>query len=258
MSEPSGGELFVQHKDAVLTITLNRPERLNAVTADQLADLADLLEETADDARVRVVVLTGAGRAFSSGADISPGADPDPATVDSANRVVATMQRMPQPTIAWINGVAAGVGCSLALGADLVVAADTAYLLLPFTSIGLMPDGGATALVPASVGRARAMGMALLAERVPAPLAYEWGLVTKVVPTDQLAGEVERLARKLADGAPLALAQTKFAVNAATMGSLAPAMQRERREQEVLLGSDDFREGVTAFGERRPPKFTGR
>jgi enoyl-CoA hydratase len=256
-------DVDVSRSGAVLTITINRPERLNSVTTEVLDDLAELVVEAGADPEVRVVVVTGAGRAFSSGADLkggnasAPDAPPGTDTIVAGNRFVRALRSIPQPTIAAVNGLAVGIGCSVALGCDLVVASDKAYFLLSFTSIGLMPDGGATALVPASLGRARAMAMALVPERVPAADALAWGLIYRVVPGDELASTVDSLTSRLAEGAPLALAATKHAVNEATLTQLEGAFQREMDGQSELLKTADFFEAVAAFGEKRPPKFTG-
>jgi enoyl-CoA hydratase/carnithine racemase len=256
-------EVAVRRDGAVLRITLNRPERLNAVTAPVLDDLADLLEEAAEDAAVRVVLLTGAGRAFSSGADLGgadgldPAQPPGPATLIAANRVVRAVQAAPQPVVAVVNGPAVGIGCSLALGCDLVLAADTAYFLLSFTSIGLMPDGGATLFVPAATGRARALEMALVPERVPAAQAREWGLIWRVVPAADLDAAVEALVARLLASAPRALAESKRAVNAVALAALDAALDREGEGQARLLRTADFAEGVAAFAAKRLPRFTG-
>jgi enoyl-CoA hydratase len=254
-------EITIARENAVLKISLNRPDRLNSVTTAVLNDLADLIEEAGGDSEIRVVVLTGEGRAFSSGADLKQGTDtnapPGTDTILSANRVIRALRTVPQPTVAAVNGPAVGVGCSLALGCDLVVAAENAYFLLSFTNIGLMPDGGATALVPASIGRSRALAMALAAERISAPEALSWGLIYKVVEADALQTAVTALAERLASGAPLAYAATKRAINDATLSQLEPAFGREIDGQGRLLGSSDFFEAVVAFGEKRPPKFTG-
>lgn len=258
-------EVTLSRAGGVLTITLNRPDRLNAVTADGLDDLADLLEETAQDADIRVVVLTGAGRGFCSGADLGTGelAEelPEDATgtetILAANRCARALRAMPQPTVAAVNGPAVGVGCSLALACDLAVAAESAYFLLSFTSIGLMPDGGATVLVPAAVGRSRAMEMALVPERLPAARAREWGLIYRVVPDAELAEAVAEVSARLAAGARHALAATKRAVNDVTLPGLEDGLAAELAGQARLLRAADFREAVVAFGERRPPRFTG-
>jgi len=259
-------EVTVTRAGAVLTVTLNRPQRLNAVTTDGLDDLADLLEEVAQDDTVRVVVVTGAGRAFSSGADLGsgnvaadagPGEPPGVDTLVAANRCVRALRAMPQPTVAAVNGPAVGVGCSLALGCDLTVVVESAYFLLSFTNIGLMPDGGATVLVPAAVGRSRAMEMALVPERLPAETALAWGMVYRVVPDADLASTVDGLTTRLASGAARALAATKHAVNDATLGGLEDGLATELTGQTRLVATADFREAVVAFGEKRPPQFTG-
>ncbi|TQS45825.1 enoyl-CoA hydratase [Cryptosporangium phraense] len=253
-------DIEVDRDGAVLTIRLNRPERLNSVTTAVLDDLADLLEEAAADADVRVIVLAGNGRAFSSGADLKEGATngrPGTDTILAANRVVRALRDARQPTVAAVHGPAVGVGCSLALACDLVLASSDAYFLLSFTSIGLMPDGGATALVPTSIGRARAMAMALVPERIRAAEALAWGLIYRVVEADELDSSLKALTERLATGAPLALAATKRAINESTLGALEPALGRELENQGRLLQTDDLAEAVVAFAEKRPPKFTG-
>jgi enoyl-CoA hydratase len=255
--------LSIAHDGAVLRVAFTRPQRLNAVTADGLDDLADLLEEAAEDSAVRVVVLSGEGGAFSSGADLqgdvstSSSEPPGIATLLAANRVVRVLREMPQPTISAVTGPAAGVGCSLALACDLVVAAESAYFLLAFTNVGLMPDGGATVLVPASLGRSRALQLALLPERLPAARAHEWGLVHQVVPDHGLAESVVELTERLLAGAPRAYAATKRAINDVTLAGLDDALAAELAGQSELLRSADFREAVAAFGAKRRPSFTG-
>jgi enoyl-CoA hydratase len=257
-------ELLVDLTDGVLRLTLDRPEVLNALS-DSLADeLAARLEAAGADDGVRVVVLTGTGDAFCAGADIGAGAEGgdvverfDVSALDRANRIVRAVTLLDKPVVAAVNGVAAGVGCSIALAADLPVAARSASFLLAFTRIGLMPDGGSTALVAASVGRARAMRMALLAEPLSAEAAWTAGLLADVVADEGLAAAVDELAVRLAAGAPLAYAATKKAVNAATLAGLEAALDRERSGQSVLLRTADAAEGMRAFGEKRRPRFTG-
>jgi enoyl-CoA hydratase len=252
-------DITVSRDAAVLTIAINRPERLNSVTTDVLNDLADLILEAGADPDVRVITLTGTGRAFSSGADLKSGAGGKPGTdtIMAANRLIRAVRDARQPTVAVVNGPAVGVGCSLALAADLVLASSNAYFLLSFTSIGLMPDGGATALVPTAVGRARAMAMALVPERIPASEAVAWGLIYQAVDAGELDAAAKALTDRLATGAPLALAAAKKAVNAATLTSLEGALGRELEGQGHLLRTSDVAEAVVAFGEKRPPKFTG-
>lgn len=240
----------------VLRLQLSRPEKLNAVTTGLLQELAEAVDSAADDPAVRAVTLSGAGRGFCSGADLST--DVEGATVESANDAVRAIRDARVPVIAMVHGPAAGVGCSLALASDLVLMARSSYLMLAFTRIGLMPDGGATALVAASAGRARAMRMALLAEKIPAETALEWGLVGAVVDDDTLEQEGAELAARLAHGPTTAFAYTKQAINAASLTQLEGAFARESDGQMLLTAAPDFAEGVAAFEERREPRFTGR
>jgi enoyl-CoA hydratase len=256
-------DLVVELADGVLTVTLNRPDSLNSLTAAMLRGIGDALEQAAGDPRVRVVRLGGAGRGFSSGAGISeedhanPGASGTPADVlDAANRAVRSIVALPQPVVAVVQGPAAGVGASLALASDIVLASEKAFFMLAFTKIGLMPDGGASALIAASVGRHRAMRMALLAERITAAEAYEWGLVTALYPADELEAAVAKVVATLVSGPVVALRKTKDAINAATLVELEPALEREKQGQLTLLESGDFREGTRAFQQRRAAKFT--
>jgi enoyl-CoA hydratase len=256
-------DLSVELADGVLSVTLNRPDSLNSLTAAMLKGIGDALEQAADDPRVRVVRLGGAGRGFSSGAGISeedhanPGAAGTPADVlDAANRAVRSIVALPQPVVAVVQGPAAGVGASLALASDVVLASDKAFFMLAFTKIGLMPDGGASALIAAAVGRIRAMRMALLAERISAAEAFDWGLVTAVYPASEFDAEVAKVISTLVSGPAVALRKTKDAINAATLVELEAALEREKQGQLVLLESADFREGTRAFQQRRAANFT--
>ncbi|WP_427925108.1 enoyl-CoA hydratase-related protein [Streptomyces sp. cg40] len=241
---------------SVLRLALARPDRLNALGTAALDELAHQIDRAASDDRVRAVTLTGEGRAFCSGADL--GTVVDAGTVEAANRAVLALRRTGKPVVAAVNGAAVGVGCSLALACDLVIARRSAYFLLAFAALGLMPDGGATALVPAAVGRARAMRMAMLGERIPAGTAFEWGLISMVVDDDAFEATVESVAAQLADGPPLAHERTKHALNAAVLPGLTRALETERTGQGELLRSQDFSEGLAAFRDHRQPKFTGR
>jgi enoyl-CoA hydratase len=253
-------DLDVRVEDGALRLTLNRPDVLNALSAAMADDLAAQVEEATASDEIRVVVLTGSGAAFCAGADIS-GTNAhehfDVSALDRANRIVRAITTLDKPVVAAVNGIAAGVGCSAALAADLVVAAESASFLLAFARIGLMPDGGATATAAASIGRARAMRMALLADPLTAREAYDAGLVTHVASDEEFPELVETIVRRLAAGPPLAYAATKKAVNAATLGPLEGALERERTGQALLLRTDDAAEGMRAFGERRRPVFGG-
>lgn len=249
--------LRIERDSGVLRLTFDRPERLNALTTELIHAAADAIEEAAGDG-TRVIVLTGTGRAFSSGADVgADGSPPGLDTVDAANRLAMVIAGSPLVVVAAVNGIAAGVGCSIALVADLAIARSSAAFMLAFTKIGLMPDGGASLLVAASVGRARAARMALLAEKVSAATALEWGLIAGVVPDDDFDAEIERVSRLLADGPPLAYSATKRVLNAVTLEQLQATLQAEREGQGALLLSADFAEGMAAFQEKRPADFRG-
>lgn len=254
-------DLQVGVEDGVLRITWDRPDQLNALTGEMLVETVRALRGATSRDDVRVVVLTGTGTAFSAGADVG-GADAheryDAESVDAANLAIRAITDLDKPVICGLNGVAAGVGMSIALACDLVVATESAALTLAFTRIGLMPDGGATATVAASIGRARAMRLALLSDVVPAREAHAAGLVSHVFADAEYAEGLAGIVRRLAAGPPLAFAATKKAVNAATLGALDGAFQRERAGQSLLLRTDDVREGMAAFAAKRRPDFHGR
>lgn len=262
MGENTVAGVVVEVDGAVLRITLDKPDSLNAVNAEMLWAVENALSRHELDDSIRCVVLTGRGRAFCSGADLGGGAavdaKPTPATLDAANAVVGAIRRFRAPVIAVTRGPVAGVGVSLALVCDLVISADDAFFLLAFTKIGLMPDGGATALVAASIGRARAMQMALLAPRISAAQALEWGLIAFTAPADELDATAEGVIQQIVAGPALAFRETKFAVNEATLGGLEDALRYERAGQARLIRSEDFAEGTTAFREKRAANFTGR
>jgi enoyl-CoA hydratase/carnithine racemase len=253
-------DLLSSVSDGVLTLTFDRPSVLNAFSDSMSSDFAAAVEGVASRPEVRAVVVTGAGDAFSAGADIS-GSDAhlrfDVRALDRANRMVRAVISCPVPVVAAVNGVAAGVGCSIALASDLVVASSSASFLLAFTRIGLMPDGGASFLVAASVGRARALRMALLAEPLSASSAFDVGLVSHLVEPSSFDATVSSVAARLAAGPPVAFAATKKAINAATLAGLDDALERERTSQTVLLRTADAAEGMRAFNERRRPVFRG-
>ena len=256
-------DLTVSLDGQVLAVTLNRPESLNSLTEAMLASLADTLEQAAVDSRVKVVRLGGAGRGFCAGAGISAEDQAAQASslnieglLDEANRAVRAITALPKPVVAVVQGPAAGVGVSLALACDVVLASENAFFLLAFTKIGLMPDGGASALVAAAIGRIRAMRMALLAERIPAADALAYGLVSSVHPAGELDSAADAVIRLLTSGPAVALRKTKQAINAATLTELEAALARESEGQRILLGSKDFVEGTRAFQQRRAANFT--
>ncbi len=256
-------DLSVSLDGHVLSVTLNRPDSLNSLNTAMLLALGSVLRQAAEDPAVKVVRLGGAGRGFCAGAGISaedqaaqslsPDIDP---LLEAANDVVRRIVALPKPVVAVVQGPAAGVGVSLALACDVVLASEQAFFMLAFTKIGLMPDGGASALVAAAVGRIRAMRMALLAERIPATEALQYGLVSSVHPAGELDAAATAVIDRLATGAAVALRKTKHAVNAATLTELDAAIARETEGQLALLHSRDFLEGTRAFQERRTAQFT--
>ena len=249
--------LLVEMQSDILRITFNRPDRLKSLSAEIVHVVADTID-AAPAQGARVVVLTGAGRAFSSGADVgADGAPPGLDTLDAGNRLVTSITLSPTPVVAAVNGIAAGIGCSIALAADLAIASESAGFMLAFTKIGLMTYGGASLFVPVAAGRARAMRMALLAEKISAKTAADWGLIAEVVPDSDFEAAVEAVVTQLASGPPLALAATKRVLNAATLSLLAEVLQAERDGQEPLLTSADFAEGMAAFQEKRKAQFKG-
>ncbi len=259
---PTVNGLSIALADGVLSITMNRPDSLNSLTEGMLTGIADACERAATDERVRVVRLAGAGRGFSSGAGISKedqkggGTSSPTKIIEEANRAVRSIATLPKPAVAVVHGPAAGVAASLALVCDVVLASEKAFFMLAFTKIGLMPDGGASALVAAAIGRIRAMRMALLAERIPAREALDWGLVTAVYPDDAFDKEVDSVLATLVKGPAMALRKTKEAINAATLTELEDAFERELVGQSELITSNDFKEGTLAFQQRRSPTFT--
>ena len=249
----------------VAHITLNRPEALNAWTREMGEDLHSALEHAAQAPEARAILLTGAGRAFSSGADLKAGAEfgedgkPDVLTRlrQTYNPLILLVRTIPKPVVAAVNGAAVGIGCSLALAADLIVAAEAAYFLLAFVNIGLGLDGGASAFLAARVGHARAFELAYLGERLPAARAAEWGLVNRVVPDAELETEAGALLARLASGPPGSYAAIKRTINEQLYPRIEQQMDSEAVLQQERAASDDFAEGIVAFMQRRPPSFTG-
>jgi 2-(1,2-epoxy-1,2-dihydrophenyl)acetyl-CoA isomerase len=256
----------LERRDGELRITLNRPDSMNAWNKQLGADLLAAVREAAADDGVRAVVITGAGRAFSSGADLRAGFDPTPEghpdveTVlhDVYHPIITGLREMPKPVVAAVNGPAVGIGCSLALVADLVVARESAYFLLAFVNIGLVPDGGSSLLLPERVGLARATEMAMLGERIPARKALEWGLINRVTADDELETTVDELAARLAAGPTRAYAGIKRQFNAWLFTRMAEQLDLEASVQQQSAASGDFLEGVQAFLEKRPAAFSGR
>ena len=248
--------VLTDQRDGVVTITINRPESLNALTADAIEAIGDSVAEAAESARA--VIITGNDRSFSSGADLQGSVQGGGLGLERANSIIRSIIDVKIPTIAAVSGPAAGIGCSLALACDYMVMSEESYLMLAFTKIGLMPDGGATALVAASAGRHRAMKMALTAQKVWAKDALDWGLTSEVVAAGQQLDRAQEIAALWAQGPPLAYAESTAAINAATLTELDDAFTRELTGQTHLRSTSDFAEGVAAFMEKRSPDYTGR
>jgi 2-(1,2-epoxy-1,2-dihydrophenyl)acetyl-CoA isomerase len=254
-----------EQSGSVGRLTLNRPDTLNAWTDQFGSELKAVIESEAADESVRAVLVTGAGRGFSSGADLKAGFEAAPDGRPDVRKelheiyhpAIAGVRHLPKPVVAAVNGPAVGIGCSLALACDLVLAAESAFFGLAFVNVGLMPDGGSTAFVPPAVGKARAFQMALLGERVPAAQALEWGLVNWVYPDEQLLAEAGDLVERLSRGPTRSYAGSKQALNRAIYGGLDAQLDLEAELQHGLARTNDFLEGVAAFVQRREPEFRG-
>ena len=255
-------------RDGAAKIELNRPERLNAWNRQFGYDLLAAVQAVADDEAVRAVLITGAGRGFSSGADLKDmGADDDrtpegypdvrKTLMERYHPIITGIRYMPKPVVAAVNGPAVGIGCSLALACDLIVAAESAYLMLGFVNVGLVPDGGSSLFVPARAGHARAFEMAMLGERVPAEEALQWGLINRMHPDDELLAESDALVARLAAGPTKSYAGTKRQLNNRIYWGMDEQLELEADIQKEMAASGDFVEGVMAFVEKRDARFGG-
>jgi len=258
----------VHRRGGAARIELNRPDRMNAWNRQFGYDLRAAIESVSEDDEVRCVVITGAGRGFSSGADLKEMNSND--DLDENGRpdvyrtlteryhpIITGIRRMPKPVVAAVNGPAVGIGCSLAICSDLIVARESAYLLLAFVNIGLVPDGGSSVFIPARAGHARAFEMAMLGERIPAARALEWGLVNRVWPDEEFEANVDELVDRLAAGPTRSYAGTKRQLNRWLYEHMDDQLELEAQIQREMAGSDDFVEGVLAFAEKREARFGG-
>ncbi len=254
---------------AAAKIELNRPDSLNAWNAQMSSDLFSAFKIVRDDDEIRAVVIGAAGRAFCSGADLKDGAagglttedgrpDLERALNERYHPVITGLRRLPKPVVSAVQGPCVGVGLSLALCADLVYASENAYFLLAFVNIGLVPDGGSSALIPARIGLARATEMAMLGERVDAAKAADWGLINGVLEGAEFAGAIDALAERLAEGPTRSYAGSKRQLNNWIFGPFDDQLALEASIQQEMAGSSDFVEGVSSFVEKRPASFTGR
>ena len=253
--------ILFDNRDGIARITLNRPDRLNSFTVAMHQELRDALDDLGD---ARVVILTGAGRGFCAGQDlndraVAPGEAVDLGTTVevSWNPLVRRLAALPQPVIARVNGVAAGAGANVALACDIVIAGKSAKFIQSFSALGLIPDSGGSWHLPRLIGQARALGLALTGEPLPAEKAAEWGLIWKTVEDDALDAEVDALAAKLASLPPLGLAAIKQIIRSTWSRTLDEELTVQRDEMRRLGFTADYREGVAAFLEKRPAKFTG-
>jgi 2-(1,2-epoxy-1,2-dihydrophenyl)acetyl-CoA isomerase len=251
---------------SVACITLNRPDKLNSFTAAMHAELREALQRVRGEASVRALLITGSGRGFCAGQDLSEqvmsgsGGELDVGATleENYNPLVLGLRALPIPVLCAVNGVAAGAGCNFALACDIVVAARSARFIEVFSRIGLIPDAGGTYALPRLVGPARALGMALTAEPVTAEQAQAWGLIWKCVDDEQLMPEARKLAAALAAGATRGFALTKQALHASFGNSVEQQLALEARLQREAARTADFREGVQAFLEKRPARFSGK
>jgi 2-(1,2-epoxy-1,2-dihydrophenyl)acetyl-CoA isomerase len=255
--------ILLTDDNGIARITLNRPDRLNSFTAAMHGELRDALDTAAKSARV--IVITGAGRGFCAGQDLNDRAVAPGQAVDlgetvetSWNPLVRRLASLPQPVIARVNGVAAGAGANIALACDLVVAGRSAKFIQSFANLGLIPDSGGSWHLPRLVGQARALGLALTAEPLPAEKAAEWGLIWKCVEDDALDGQVDELASRLASLPPLGLAAIKQLIRSSGERTLDQELDLQRDEMRRLGFTEDYREGVAAFLEKRPAVYQGR
>ncbi|AGB78304.1 MULTISPECIES: 2-(1,2-epoxy-1,2-dihydrophenyl)acetyl-CoA isomerase PaaG [unclassified Pseudocitrobacter] len=253
-------------EQGVMTITLNRPERLNSFNDVMHQQLAECLKQAERDDTIRCLLITGAGRGFCAGQDLNDrNVDPNGPAPDLGmsverfyNPLVRRLAKLPKPVIAAVNGVAAGAGATLALGCDMVIAARSANFVMAFSKLGLVPDCGGTWLLPRTAGRARAMGLALLGDKMSAEQAQQWGMIWQVVDDAELADTSLTLARHLATQPTYGLGLIKQALLASETHTLDQQLDMERDFQRMAGRSDDYREGVSAFLAKRPPQFSGK
>src|SRR5919197_1486499 len=255
-----------EQEGGVGRVTLNRPDSLNAWTGDFGRELKQVVTRDAAAEGVRAVLITGAGRGFSSGADLKAGFDPHPddgmpdirkELHELYHPIIAGVRRLEKPVVAAVNGPAVGIGASLAFACDLVLAGESAFFGLAFVNIGLMPDGGSTLFVPTAVGKARAFQMALLGERVPAQTALDWGLINQVHPDEKLMDEAGALVERMATGPTRSYASSKKALNSMLFPNMQQQLDLEAELQHELARTGDFLEGTVAFVEKREANFTG-
>ncbi len=256
--------ILLRRDGAIARLTLNRPDRLNALTLAMLGELSAALSDLDGDETVRAVILTGTGRGFCAGQDLTDHeAVDDTRAIRSVverhyNPVIRQIRALPQPVIAAVNGIAAGAGCSLALACDIAIAPESAKFSNAFVNIGLIPDGGGSYFLPRLVGQARALGLSLLGEAIDAKTAADWGLIWRAVPDSEFAGAIDALAKRLAEMPTAAIGLIKHAINVSGHHSLEQQLAVEAELQAQAAETEDYQEGRAAFLEKRKPRFIGR
>lgn len=255
--------LLFEKKGSITTVTLNRPDVFNAFNDEQSFELQDALKNVRKDDETRVMILTGAGKAFCSGQDLKAIAGAEKRSfIDSLNKrynpIIREMRNMPKPIICRLNGVAAGAGCSLALASDFIVASENASLIEVFINVGLVLDSGSSYFLPRLVGSARAFEMSTMGSKISAAQAYEWGMVNRCVPAEKLDEETEAVASYYANAPTKAIGLMKKMLNKSFSSNLETMLEYETYCQEIAGSSSDNKEGVAAFNEKRKPLFTGR
>jgi 2-(1,2-epoxy-1,2-dihydrophenyl)acetyl-CoA isomerase len=262
----SYGSILFEIAGGIARLTLNRPDRLNSFNDAMHAEVRDAISRVRADASVRVLLLTGGGRGFCAGQDlgdraVAPGADPVDlgASIERNYKpLVLALRALPLPVVCAVNGVAAGAGANIALACDIVIAAKSASFVQAFSKIGLVPDSGGTYLLPRLVGTARAMGLSVFGDKLPAEQAASWGLIWRCVDDAELPAAVDAILKQLASAPTRGLAATKQAIYAAPGNTLEAQLDLERDLQRQLGRSADYREGVAAFAAKRPPQFAGK
>ncbi|WP_246943989.1 enoyl-CoA hydratase/isomerase family protein [Bacillus pinisoli] len=254
--------LLIHQNGPVLSLTLNRPESLNAFSPEMILGLTNAFKKAAEDEEIRVVVLSGAGRAFTAGGDVKTMGQTSPKAVydhiGKLNELIITMKNLPKPIVASVHGFAAGAGFNLALGADLILAAEDTKFILSFAQVGLISDGGGLYFLPRLIGPNRAKELFFSAEPLLADRALEYGIVNHVFPLESLKDETIRFANKLANGPGVAYGMVKKLVDQAGQSTLEEMLEQERITQAMMVTTTDHREGVQAFVEKRKPSFSGR
>ena len=259
----SFSSILYEKNGSIANISLNRPDVFNAFNDEQSYELQDALKQASRDAEVRVIVLTGAGKAFCSGQDLKAIAESKNRSLSESlhkryNPIIKAMREMPKPIICRLNGVAAGAGTSLALACDFIIAAEHASLIEVFINVGLVPDSGSSYFLPRAVSPARAFELATMASKVTAQQALEWGMINRVVSAEQLDAEVENVANYYAKAPTQAVGMIKKMLNKASYSDLDTMLQYEAWCQEIAGRSHDYKEGVAAFNEKRKPDFKGQ